>query len=259
MKAIVLTYDKQIGLSQLVVRSYNENLGQKLFDFNIPLNLQDNVEYFKGFDSVSLVNSKSDVYSTMDSLLATIDDEEWVYWAIDDRYPTSIDTVRFISLFNQLVRGDLDFANGVKLLFWREASSGDEVKIDGFPFFKQQKCGTFGFWHHHFLKAKVLKNFFIRNKRQKISNVLLLNEYHNSQNELLFFDEIYVPKKNIIELGEPLVSGLLTKNGLEALEKYKCIKPDFKSTNDIVTFFDCNAQIEFNPKRPKYVTKENLI
>jgi hypothetical protein len=259
MKAIVLTYDKQIGLSQLVVRSYTESLGQKLFDFNIPLNLQDNAKYFKGFDSTSLVNSKSDVYSTMDSLLYPLDDEEWVYWAIDDRYPTFIDTVRFISLFNQISRGELDFANGVKLLFWREKPSDDEVKIDGFPFFKQQKCGTFGFWHHHFLKAKVLKDFFLRNNKNKLNNVLLLNDYHNAQDELLFFDDIYVPKNNIIELGEPLVSGLLTKNGLEALDRYKCIKPDFNSTNDIVTFFDSEAQIEFNPKRPKYVTKEDLL
>lgn len=40
MKALVLTYDRQIGLADLVVRSYDRLLADQVFEFRVPINAQ---------------------------------------------------------------------------------------------------------------------------------------------------------------------------------------------------------------------------
>ena len=94
MKAIILTYDQQIGLAELVYKAYARLWPNCPFDFLIPCNNPDNKlfhRYLAKRDNVTLMPSPPDIRGTMESLLESIEDEEWVYWAIDDRYPIRID------------------------------------------------------------------------------------------------------------------------------------------------------------------------
>lgn len=92
MKAILLTYDKQCGLAQLLVKSYELLLGEYLpFQFLIPCQNKHAYTDFSS-DNVKFIESKtSKIKDSIAVLLDGIDDNEWVFWCIDDRYPVAVE------------------------------------------------------------------------------------------------------------------------------------------------------------------------
>lgn len=252
MKAIILTYDKQVGLAQLVLKTYFD-LGIKFLDFIIPINQKQTKSKFEFANNVTCIICESDILSSMNSTLAQCDDEEWVYWAIDDRFPSKIDYYSFDLIYKAIESGTFEFANGVKLINWREELTVEKVKVDGMSFSLQKNTSMFGFWHHQFLRAKVLKDAFFHCNEQSHNDIRLINNSHHSKKSLSFLDKIYVSDRNLIELEEPLWNGKLTRNGVEALCKFDCAVPDYEIVESRLGFNDFDAQLRVNPQRPKFI------
>ena len=123
MKAIVLSFDKQSGLVELTYKKYMELWPECPLLFRIPYNdtsTNKSFKYFKSRENVELVESPVAIRSTMQVLLNDLDDEEWVYWCIDDRYPIDIKSLELINnIYTAVVNGDVDQLNAVKLFAWR--------------------------------------------------------------------------------------------------------------------------------------------
>lgn len=255
MKALVLTYDPQIGLAELVVRSYDIWLQERLFEFRVPVNALQPAPDFDSVQTVRFVRCAPDVRATMEALLADTDDDEWVFWAIDDRFPVWIDRERFVALFHAVQSGAFGAADGVKLLRWREELRDEPpLQLDVGRFQRQQPAAMFGFWHHHFLRARVLKRFFLDPALAPLKRLRQLHQHFQVHRHLDFLDRVFVPvDANLVHLDEPLTGGKLTRNGLAALQRLGCSRPDYPVSDVSLGFHDVDRQLLENPRAPKFL------
>lgn len=257
MKAIVLSYDQQLGLAQLVCRSYF-SLGIDTIEFLIPVNESSNDKYFSNFPSVTIVRTAPDILSTMSALLKHFDDKEWVFWCIDDRYPITMHVKVFSDVIQFIEKQPLFDISGIKLIAWRERVVEESFRLANCLFSRQEPIGMFGFWHHQFLRAKVLQDAFFNFNNKKLNSIREINQYYHSLGALAFLEDIYVPTKTIVSQAEPLVLGKLTHNGLMALKKFGCVLPKYDCVADNLAFYDYSEQLRNNPKRPKSVGREKF-
>jgi hypothetical protein len=242
VKAIVLTYDKQVGLAELVVKSYLALWKECPFQFVIPRN-DDNSPHFDFLatqKNVSLIRTPSSIRATMSALLGTVDDNAWIYWCIDDRYPIEIDQRRMQMVFDFIASGAADHLNGIKLIHWKETAdaSYNDIEIGDRKFRFQVPYSAWGLWHHHFLRAKVLKEIFLASERNGIADTPWeLNGYFHKLPFIEVFKNIVFPVgEPIIHFGETLVQGLLLANACEALARYNCPVPNYTKDPRSVLF-----------------------
>jgi len=244
MHAIVLSFDQQIGFAELVYKKYMKLWPECPFTFRVPFNNPKTalVPYFQAQNNVELIRTPPDIRRTMFNLLKNIPDEEWVYWCIDDRYPMSIKKSE-INQVCQLVPNLPKQINRVKLFRWKENLRG-EYKVGGVTFFKQNRGDVWGFWHHSFVRASVLKAAFLTKSippKYKIKhvNVALAKDPKVASGSL---SNTIVTTDNLITFGEPCVQGCLTQNGVKELQRYNCLMPKYKIVGYAKSFVNKDAR-----------------
>src|SRR5260370_8703265 len=83
MKAIVLTFDRHRDITQHLMLQYERLWPDHPFRFRIPY------QQLRGPDSerAEYIESPPEIVATVLRLIEEIQDEEWVYWCSDDKYP----------------------------------------------------------------------------------------------------------------------------------------------------------------------------
>ena len=120
--------------------------------------------YLRTQDNVTLVQTELvKTESNMRSLLESMPDDEWVYWCCDDRYPIKIEQKDINSIFDEIHTQKFNSINAIRLIHWREQrdSQKEIFSIGQRNFFYQLPRTLMGFWHHQFIRAKVLKYIFL--------------------------------------------------------------------------------------------------
>lgn len=236
MKAIVLSYDKQIGFAELVYKLYMEKWIDCPLTFRIPWN-KEVPTYFKNKPNVELVQCDSSMRPTMLALLDGIGDEEWVYWCIDDRYPKEvINPSRLSALHDYVYNPDLshDF-DAVKLFKWREREvikDAKECVLLGGSYEIQTIGHEWGYYHHQFCRSKYLKNIFLSNSLPENYGLIGPEGVHQellSGNSLKDM-RVLLPKEPDIMFGEPMIGGKITPEGERYMAEYECPLPKYKKT-----------------------------
>ncbi len=100
IKAIVLTCDRFRAITRHLIFKYDHLWPDHPFVFHIPY------QELGGTDTqrVKYFTSPSDIKGTVLHLLAEIDDEEWIYWCVDDKYPIELPTDKVASLISHAMR-----------------------------------------------------------------------------------------------------------------------------------------------------------
>ena len=100
IKAIVLTCDRYRAITRHLIFKYDRLWPDHPFVFHIPY------QELGGTDTqrVKYFTSPSDIKGTVLHLLAEIDDEEWIYWCVDDKYPIQLPTDKVASLISHAMR-----------------------------------------------------------------------------------------------------------------------------------------------------------
>jgi hypothetical protein len=232
MKAIVLTFDEQTGIAEMVYKRYMEIWPDCPLKFVIPFNSETNpcIEYFSSRSNVTLLQSKPDVVSTVSSLLDGIPDQEWVFWCIDDRYPLSIrNAVPLARITNFLETQGNSELRAVKLFRGKEKLSSKTYRIDDLLFYYQSCKTMWGFYHHHFLRAGILREFFLGKKmmtEKGIKSICDIHMYHEEKyhrRNKFNTQGVLLPHENIVEsFLEPTRKGRLTTSALQLLGYYEC-------------------------------------
>ena len=252
MRAVVLTFDKQVGFAELVYKKYMELWPNCPITFRIPYNSKKSCasyDYFNSKDNVELIISPPDIRRTMSAMLSDIDGDEWVFWCIDDRYPirninddVSIDESLSL-IFEEINSGRLNYLNRIKISSkledtqnydeWKKNFTKDIFKISNIPFFKEPAGVKLfrGVYCHTFIKAKVLKYYFLRDSMPEDYSI---REFHrinknSPPDDFPWEDDCssLISKKHMLSFGEPAIFGMLTMNGLIDLQKYGCPIPDY--------------------------------
>jgi len=225
MKALVLTYDKYRPLTDHMICKYRQLWPQHPFTFRVPYQqLAGNDEPEREY-----IQSPPDIKNTVLALLDDLDDEEWVYWCIDDKYPANMDVCGLESVMQWIHSGSNDSVDGIlccrpKKLMKHKRLTGKLVSsCTGTTLLerKNYKC----IWIHQFLRVKVLRHLF-KSFPDEIPNAKVMDKLkgHIGKPE---DHRLYVTEQTMAVFGESTMRGVLTENCYRSMQDLGLPPPDW--------------------------------
>ena len=159
MKAIVLTFDRSRIITEHMILQYARHWPEHPFVFHIPYQHED----ARGEDDARrrYLRTPRAIKATVLALLAGLDDNEWVYWCIDDKFPVQLEIAAIASMGAELA-ADMD-----GLLFCRcretlhdPAALLPHTRTDAAGRVYLERRSWHQIWLHQFLRVKVLRGLF---------------------------------------------------------------------------------------------------
>lgn len=169
MKAIVQSCDRYHSITQNMLTQYEKLWPSNLFTFRIPWNVTYPETINSQFhDKTELINTEIKFKETFHELTQDLDDNEWVYWCIDDKYLINIEEYKANKVFNfvksisdpDIISVSFHFVREIKnsANFIQRNSSGMEVRYDGLRFIEHKSF--INNWLHQFFRVKALREFW---------------------------------------------------------------------------------------------------
>jgi hypothetical protein len=152
-------------------------------------------------------------------LLSEIDEEEWIYWCVDDKYPIQLVTDKISTLISHAMHSpEVD-----GLLFCRCRATLNNPKLTLFPHKVKNPFGDiylerkawFQIWIHQILRAKVLRHLFTH-LPDVIPNAKAMDELKNDVPKLAEH-RLFVTKENFAVFGESTRRGVVTQNCYDSM------------------------------------------
>ena len=210
IKAIVLTCDRYRAITEHMIFQYDRLWPDHPFTFQVPY------QKLGGTDTerVKYLAAPSDIKGTVLHLLAEIDDEEWVYWCVDDKYPIQLVTDKIASLISHATRSpEVD-----GLLFCRCRATLNNPKLTLYPHKLKNPFGDiylerkawFQIWIHQILRGKVLRYLF-SHLPDHIPSAKAMDDLKNDVPKLPEH-RLFVTKENFAVFGESTRRGVITQN-----------------------------------------------
>lgn len=230
MKAIVLTYDKYQVFTEHMIDAYQKVWPDNPFTFRLPFQLLGEYYRNKYQDKVELIKSESDIVSTMNTLLNGLDENEWIYWCMDDRYPIFIDT-KAVNQIYQWVKTIQD--TSISAILFLNSRKGQKPQnlhyfnkklVDTTTNKYRQRKNYTMIWMHQFMRVKVMRHLFSHFPTNLKSAKEM--DYIMFKLQLPQDHKLYVLNKNLGIFGESTSRGKLTKNCYSSLKKGNYNIPD---------------------------------
>jgi len=224
IKAIVLTYDKYRSFTDHMILCYEKLWPNHPFTFHVPYQyLRSTIQSSK----VKYYQSPPDIKGTINTLLHDIDDEEMVYWCIDDKYPIKLN-VRLLEKIHQYLLVDIK-EDICGLLFCRcrgmlkKTNLTEKIIIDNKGQVWLERKNLKQIWIHQYLKVKVLRYLF-NSFPEQINNPRTMDNTSNKVKKPSQY-RLFVTYNNLSIFGESTTKGIITKNCLNNMKKYNLSIP----------------------------------
>lgn len=211
IKAIVLSLDRHRVMTQHMIAQYARLWPDHPFIFRIPF------QTLPGVDSAreEYRQTPPDIPGTILQLITDLDDDKWIYWCADDKYPIALRTEKFTSLLSYIrVQNYID---GLLCCRCRITLDRPEVSLiansdRSTPHGEVllERSQWYQIWLHQFLRVKVLRYFFSAMPKD-IPNAKVMDEL---KNDILKPEDIrlFVTEKNYAIFGESTQRGVITEN-----------------------------------------------
>ena len=213
----------------MIVR-YDKVWPNNPFIFNIPCQKPNS----QASSNRKYIYTPSDIKSTVLNLLLDLDDDEWVYWCIDDKYPVCFDLDR-VKQIHEWIKTitDTDISG---ILFCRcrqmlesEYLTGATIHDNKGLVYLERK-GYDQIWIHQYLRVKVIRHLF-NNFPDVITGAKKMDDYKDElakpANHRLF-----VTEDNYSVFGESTTKGRLTTNCYESIMESSIKLPFWFSTKN---------------------------
>jgi len=216
MKAIVQSCDRYHSMAQNMLVQYEKLWPSNPFTFRVPWNEKYPEVIENQFGSkIELINAGIKFKQTFHALTKDLDDNDWVYWCIDDRYLISIEegeanqvlnfvesikNPNIINVCFHFVRYIKDSANCIQ----REGS-GVEIYFENLRFIQHKSF--INNWLHQFFRVKALREFWRHIEEPPQYQAIQMDYSTKPLNGIsLTLDH------NISRYGESTEGGTITKN-----------------------------------------------
>ena len=215
IKAIVLTCDRYRAVTEHMILRYDRLWLDHPFVFHVPYQELGGLDT----DRVKYLAAPSDIKGTILHMLSEIDDEEWIYWCVDDKYPIQLVTDKIASLISHAMRSpEVD-----GLMFCRCRATLNNPKLTLYPRKIKNPFGDaylerkawFQIWIHQILRAKVLRHLFLH-LPDHIPSAKAMDEFKNDVPKLSEH-RLFVTKENFAVFGESTRGGVITQNCYESM------------------------------------------
>ena len=215
IRAIVLTCDRYRAITEHMIFQYDRLWPDHPFVFQVPY------QELCGRDTerVKYLAAPSDIKGSILHLLAGIDDEEWIYWCVDDKYPIQLVTDKITSLISHAMHSpEVD-----GLLFCRCRATLNNPRLTLFPRKIKNSFGDvylerkawFQIWIHQILRAKVLRHLFTH-LPDHIPSAKAMDDLKNEVPKLPGH-RLFVTRENFAVFGESTRRGVITQNCYESM------------------------------------------
>ena len=227
MKAIVLTCDRYRALTEHMILQYERLWPDHPFVFRIPYQILHHPDSAR----IEYVAAPESIQASVLQLLDDVDDEEMIYWCADDKYPIQLVTDKIASLM-LYVRQSSDISG---LMFCRCRVTLERPDLALYPREWPTPSGDillerrawYQIWIHQFLRAKVLRYFFL-NMPDSVPSAKAMDTLKDDIVKLADH-RLFVTKENFAVFGESTQNGRITRNcydslrhtGIELPQKYR--------------------------------------
>jgi hypothetical protein len=228
IKAIVLTYDKYHRFTEHMIFCYERLWPDHPFIFQIP--------YQKIQPSIQTKRAQyhrcpSDIKGTVLTLLESLDDEEMIYWCIDDKYPIWLDLGRIRKIHQWVTENDQEDVAGILFCRCRGMRSvknltGKEL-LDRYGNIYLERKNYKQIWIHQYLKVNVIQHLF-ESFPDHIPNPKMM-DYLKNEMEKPNSHRIYTTENNLAIFGESTSQGLITKNCFNSMNANEIPIPSWVS------------------------------
>lgn len=223
-----------------MMRSYQKLWPEHPFVFRVPFQEYPQKLADQHSDRIELIKTPPDISNTVLTLISDLDDDEWVYWCLDDKYPVDLDTQVIIQFYNFVKNCQDESIRGV--LFCRCRMLMDETNLRmatlapgpaGLEWIERKNY--YQFWIHQFMRVSVLRSLFKsfpdRNYSAKEMDTFTGQEENQLVKEFDAQQKMYVSLNNYARFGESTHRGYLLDNcyhsmldnGIEPPEEMKRI------------------------------------
>ena len=229
MKAIVLTCDRFRAVTDHMIFKYARLWPGHPFRFRVPH--QELARTIAG-DRVEYRKTPSPIKATVLALLADLDDDELIYWCIDDKYPIRLDVPRIERMLRWLAGQDPSTISG--LLFCRCRKMWDRrfltgrMLVDDDANVYLERTGYAQIWLHQFLRVKVLRHLF-----EAMPDSIPVPRAMDQLKERIakpLSHRIFVGGRNAAVFGESTSYGVLTQNCYRSILENGLAPPGWCST-----------------------------
>jgi len=215
MKGIILTCDRYRAVTEHMIFKYDQLWPDHPFIFRIPY------QELAGPPSGrrEYIKTPPEIRATALQLIADLDDDEWIYWCVDDKYPIELVLPKIRTVMANT--DDLPEVSG--LLFCRckalvrrpdETLFPDERNNSSGDIFLERRSWN-QIWIHQLLKVKVLRYLFSQMPNQIASAKLMdhLKDEIPKPPDL----RLYVTKENYAVFGESTHKGTINQNCYDSI------------------------------------------
>jgi hypothetical protein len=217
MKAIVLTCDRYRAVTEHMVHKYKELWPDHSFVFRIPYQELGG----RATASTEYVKTPPDIRATVLQLIADLDDDEWIYWCIDDKYPIQFVLPKINQLMTDAIGSPdisgLLFCRGKALLRKPEVTLYPEERRNSLGDIYLERKGWHQIWIHQFLRVKVVRHLFSHMPKE-ISSAKLMDQLKDNIPKLPEH-RLFVTEENFAIFGESTHKGTLNQNCYESIKK----------------------------------------
>lgn len=252
MKAIVLTCDKYISITDHMLYTYQRLWSSNPFKFRIPYQTYPQFIKDKYGNKVELIETEKSIKSTALKLLEDIPDNEWIYWCMDDKYLIQIEEKKVNQIY-QFVKTIKDTSIcGIAFCRFRKWLQDDYLKQDskllgpnGQIFLERVDYSQI--WIHQFVRAKVFRDLF-ESFPERPFNAREMDKFKDEY-KLIPDKKLYVNMENLVVLGESTLKGKITTNCLESYQRWGIKAPEH---------FEINKHRIIMGKLPRYYSLMGL-
>ena len=215
MKALVLTFDRNAVMTEHMIARYNACWPDHPFTFCIPYQSEARRAVNWGGSSRAWIHAPdASIQGTMDALLADLDPDEWVYWAIDDKYPEQLDVPRLARVVGLLDSASVDAVLPCRARqMWNPEVLGEAMRLGPEELIARKTWDQI--WVHQFIRPRVLLHLFAGMPRH-IHQARAMDDY---KFDVPMAHRLMVMKRNAARFGESMDAGEVLLNALESLKR----------------------------------------
>lgn len=227
LPAIVLTCDRYHPFATHMILRYETVWPSHPFTFHVPYQERP-LGATAGCSRIEPRRTHAPIRATVLDLLAEFDDQAWVYWCIDDKYPIEFAQPAVAQLAEAVSSDPLPGIDGLsccrcrKLLLPQHLTGERRVGPGGMALLGRNDYSQI--WLHQFLRVKVLRHLFLH-LPERVDEAKALDSLKYGV-ALPPDHRLYVVETNLAVFGESTLGGRMTANCVASFKSSGLEMPD---------------------------------
>lgn len=234
MKALCFTFDRNMPIMEYVLYTYFKCWPDNPFVFYIPWNQikpQHLIDRY-GSDKIKLLQTDSAVKPTIRTLLSVVNENEFIWWAQDDKYILDFKNKQMITDLYEFNSKDIG-----GFMFTKNADAHKsflKTKYDFGPYKLVKKRNHHQIFQPQLIKKEIIEFLYLNNRLSEHYPLLELYSIMGFKP----IKDLYSFQENYINIAESLDQGKLTANLVYHMNEDKFKIPNISRCNKTMIYKD---------------------